>query len=97
MAEEPEKIAPAAHPVDHWKAKFTELASQLDEIEGKAAAKPKENDRDATQDRLAAKESAMNVKIESKKGLSFSEESLLIVRNLPPSRREGRIKERPVL
>jgi hypothetical protein len=52
--------------VDHWKAKFTELASQLDEIEGKAAAKPKDDDRDATQDRLAAQEPAMNVKIENK-------------------------------
>jgi len=58
--------AHAAHPVDHWKAKFTELASQLDEIEGKAAAKPKDDDRDATQDRLAANEPAMNVKIENK-------------------------------
>ena len=58
--------AHAAHPVDKWKQKFTELASQLDEIEGKAPAKAPEDDRDATQDRLAAKEPAMNVKIENK-------------------------------
>ncbi len=58
--------AHAAHPVDHWKAKFTELASQLDEIEGKAPVKPKDDDRDATQDRLAAQEPALNVKIENK-------------------------------
>ena len=58
--------AHAALPIDHWKAKFTELASQLDEIEGKAAAAPKDDDRDATQDRLAAKEPAISVKIENK-------------------------------
>jgi hypothetical protein len=58
--------AHAAHPVDKWKQKFTELASQLDEIEGKAPAKAPEDDRDATQDRLAAQEPAMNVKIENK-------------------------------
>jgi hypothetical protein len=58
--------AHAALPIDHWKAKFTELASQLDEIEGKAAAAPKDDDRDATQDRLAAKEPAVSVKIENK-------------------------------
>ena len=55
-----------AHPVVHWKAKFTELASQLDEIEGKVPVKPKDDDRDATQDRLAGKEPAINVKIENK-------------------------------
>ena len=52
--------------MDKWKQKFTELASQLDEIEGKAPAKAPGDDRDATQDRLAAKEPAMNVKIENK-------------------------------
>ena len=54
---------PIAH---HWKKKFAEMASQLDEIEGKAPAKAPDDDRDATQDRLAAKEPAMNVRIENK-------------------------------
>jgi hypothetical protein len=58
--------AHAAHPVDRWKEKFAEMASQLDEIDGKAPAKAKEDDRDATQDRLAAKEPACNIRIENK-------------------------------
>ena len=56
----------AAHPVDKWRQKFTELASQLDEIDGKAPAKAPEDDRDATQDRLAAQAPAVNVKIENR-------------------------------
>jgi hypothetical protein len=58
--------AQAAHPVNRWKEKFAEMASQLDEIDGKAPAKAKEDDRDATQDRLAAKEPACNIRIENK-------------------------------
>jgi hypothetical protein len=59
-------VARAAYPVDHWRRKFAELGSQLDEIEGKAAAGAKEDDRDATQDRLAAQEPAMGLKLENR-------------------------------
>jgi hypothetical protein len=55
-----------AHPVDRWRQKFVEMASQLDEIEGKAPAPAPGDDRDATQDRLAAREPALNVRIENK-------------------------------
>lgn len=59
-------VARASYPVDHWRRKFAELGSQLDEIEGKAAAGAKEDDRDATQDRLAAQEPAMGLKLENR-------------------------------
>ena len=59
-------VARAAYPVDHWRRKFAELGSQLDEIEGKAAAGAAEDDRDATQDRLAALEPAMALKLENR-------------------------------
>jgi hypothetical protein len=58
--------ARAAHPVDHWREKFRELSSQLDEIEGKAPAAAPDDDRDATQDRLAGSEPALGVRIENK-------------------------------
>ncbi len=51
---------------DHWLAKFKELSSQLDEIDGKTPAAPRPEDREATQDRLAATEPQFNVKVEGK-------------------------------
>jgi hypothetical protein len=51
---------------DHWAAKFKELTAQLDEIDGKAPAAPRPEDRDATQDRLAAAEPQFAVKVEGK-------------------------------
>ncbi|MES2469646.1 MAG: hypothetical protein V4675_20250 [Verrucomicrobiota bacterium] len=51
---------------DHWLAKFKELSAQLDEIDGKTPAAPRPEDRDATQDRLAAAEPQFALKVESK-------------------------------
>lgn len=58
--------AHANHPVDRWRTKFTELASQLDEIEGRQPAAPRDDDRDASQDRLAAKEPALALQLENR-------------------------------
>jgi hypothetical protein len=51
---------------DHWAAKFAELTAQLDEIDGKAPAAPRPEDRDATQDRRAAAEPQFALKVEGK-------------------------------
>jgi hypothetical protein len=58
--------AHANHPVDRWRTKFTELASQLDEIEGRQPAAAPADDRDASQDRLAAQEPALALKLENR-------------------------------
>ncbi|HWB04601.1 MAG TPA: hypothetical protein VG796_16350 [Verrucomicrobiales bacterium] len=58
--------AHAKHGVDRWRNLFTEMTSQLDEIEGRKPAVPRPEDRDATQDALAAKEPACNIRIESR-------------------------------
>lgn len=59
--------ARAATPLpDHWLAKFKELTSQLDEIDGKNPAAPSPGDRDATQDRQAAAEPVFAFKVEGK-------------------------------
>jgi hypothetical protein len=58
--------AGAKHGVNRWRDLFAEMNSQLDEIEGKKPAVPRPEDRDATQDALAAKEPACNIRIESK-------------------------------
>ncbi|MDD5350549.1 MAG: hypothetical protein PHQ12_10095, partial [Chthoniobacteraceae bacterium] len=59
----------ADYPVDRWRKLFAEAASQLDAIEGAAAAasaaQPGEPDREAEQAALAAAEPAFEFKIES--------------------------------
>ena len=54
----------ANHPVTRWKALFGEVASQLDEIEGKAGAKGDKPDREKQQAELAASEPSFDFKVE---------------------------------
>ena len=58
----------AGHPIARWKNLFAEVASQLDEIEGKAAAKKPDGtpDREKQQSELAATEPAFDFKVENK-------------------------------
>ncbi len=55
----------AAHPVTRWRTLFSEVTSQLDEIEGKApAAKGDKPDREKQQAELAATEPTFDFKVE---------------------------------
>lgn len=56
----------ANHPVPRWKTLFTDVLSQLDEIEGKApkGRKPDQPDREAQQSTLAATEPGFDFKVE---------------------------------
>jgi hypothetical protein len=54
----------AAHPVTRWRTLFDEVTSQLDEIEGKAAAKGTKPDREKQQSELAATEPVFDFKVE---------------------------------
>jgi hypothetical protein len=58
----------AGHPVARWKNLFAEVGSQLDEIEGKAAAKKDDDkpDREKQQAELAATEPVFDFKVENK-------------------------------
>ncbi|MEO6752186.1 MAG: hypothetical protein ABIP85_10440, partial [Chthoniobacteraceae bacterium] len=58
----------AGHPVARWRNLFTEVGSQLDEIEGKAAAKKDDDkpDREKQQAELAASEPTFDFKVENK-------------------------------
>lgn len=58
----------AAHPVDKWRAKFAEIASQIAEIEGKAPAAapaPAEPGRDQQTDRAASADPQFALKLEA--------------------------------
>ena len=56
------------HPVARWRSLFAEVGSQLDEIEGKAAAKKDDDkpDREKQQAELAATEPTFDFKVENK-------------------------------
>lgn len=54
----------AAHPVARWRTLFGEVTSQLDEIEGKAAAKGDKPDREKAQSELAATEPTFDFKVD---------------------------------
>jgi len=54
----------ANEPVDHWREKFAQLLAQLDEIEGKAPAVTTPDNRDQTQDALAAAQPRFDFKLE---------------------------------
>ena len=56
--------ARANEPVDHWREKFTRLLAQLDEIEGKAPAVTTPDDRDQTQEALAAAQPRFDFKLD---------------------------------
>jgi hypothetical protein len=57
--------APRANePVDHWREKFAQLLAQLDEIDGKAPAVTKPDDREQTQDALAAAQPRFEFKLD---------------------------------
>ncbi len=58
----------AGHPVARWRNLFAEVGSQLDEIEGKAAAKKDDDkpDREKQQAELAATEPVFDFKVENK-------------------------------
>lgn len=58
----------ADHPVDRWRKLFAEVTTQLDEIEGKAPARPAggEPDREAQQAELAATEPSFDFKVENR-------------------------------
>jgi len=56
---------PRAHePVDHWREKFSQLLAQIDEIEGKAVAVTTPDDREQTQDALAAAQPRFEFKLD---------------------------------
>ncbi len=58
----------AGHPVARWRNLFAEVGSQLDEIEGKAAAKKNDDkpDREKQQSELAATEPTFDFKVENR-------------------------------
>ncbi len=58
----------AGHPVARWRNLFAEVGSQLDEIEGKAAAKKDDDkpDREKQQSELAATEPTFDFKVENR-------------------------------
>ncbi|MGI8605317.1 MAG: hypothetical protein ACR2OZ_20275 [Verrucomicrobiales bacterium] len=56
----------AGHPVEKWRQKFGQLAAQLDEIEGKGPQVTKPEDREQTQDSLAAKQPSFELKAEGR-------------------------------
>jgi hypothetical protein len=58
----------AAHPVDRWRKLFAEVIAQLDEIEGKAAARAGDDlpNREAQQSDLAATEPSFDFTVENR-------------------------------
>ncbi len=56
----------AQEPVDKWREKFAEALAQLDEIDGKAPAKLKEDEREQQQNALAAVEPGFSFTVENK-------------------------------
>ncbi len=56
--------ARANEPVTRWREKFTQLLAHIDEMEGKAPAGGKLEDRQAAQDAMAAKLPALDLKVE---------------------------------
>ncbi len=58
----------ASHPVDRWRTLFAEVASQIDEIEGKAgkSGDPNQPDREKQQGELAATEPGFDFKVENR-------------------------------
>jgi hypothetical protein len=58
----------ATYPVDRWRKLFAEVTAQLDEVEGKAVARPggDQPDRDQQQAELAASEPAFDFKVENR-------------------------------
>ena len=58
----------AAHPVDRWRKLFAEVIAQLDEIEGKAAARAGDDlpNREAQQSELAATEPSFDFTVENR-------------------------------
>ncbi len=58
----------ADYPVDRWRKLFAEVTAQLDEIEGKAVARPggAQPDRDQQQAELAASEPSFDLKVENR-------------------------------
>lgn len=58
----------AQHPVDRWRKLFAEVIAQLDEIEGKAAARKADDqpNREAEQGELAATEPSFDFKVENR-------------------------------
>ncbi len=57
----------AKHPVRHWRLRFQEVLSQLDEIEGGAVAVTDEGDRGQQQTAAAAAEPSIELRVESRK------------------------------
>jgi hypothetical protein len=58
--------AHTAEPVDRWRQKFEQLVAQIDEIEGKGPAVTTPDDRDQTQDTLAARQPAVDLKVDDR-------------------------------
>ncbi len=58
--------ARAGYPVERWSVLFADLNSQLDEIDGKAPAIPRPEDRETTQDALASKDPVCNLRVEDR-------------------------------
>ncbi len=58
----------ANHPVDRWRKLFTEVAAQLDEIEGKAVTRPGDDvpNREKQQAELTATEPTFDFKVENR-------------------------------
>jgi hypothetical protein len=58
----------AAHPVDRWRTLFAEVIAQLDEVEGKAAARAGDDlpNREAQQSELAATEPSFDFTVENR-------------------------------
>ena len=58
----------ADYPVDRWRKLFTEVAAQLDEIEGKQPVRPgdKERNREKQQNELAGTEPSFDFKVENR-------------------------------
>ncbi|MEZ5303529.1 MAG: hypothetical protein R3F11_23240 [Verrucomicrobiales bacterium] len=54
----------AAHPVDRWRERFAAVIAQADEIEGKAPAVVDDQSREQQQAEQAAKEPALDLKVE---------------------------------
>ncbi|MFN0128566.1 MAG: hypothetical protein ACKV19_17985 [Verrucomicrobiales bacterium] len=56
--------ARANEPVDHWRQKFAQLLAQLDEVDGKVPAEAKPEDRDLSQEALAAAQPRFGFKLD---------------------------------
>ena len=59
--------ARATEPVVKWREKFTQLLAQLDEIEGKTPASADPEDREQTQEQLAARQPGFDFRVEGER------------------------------